>query len=355
MNILLLGGSNAGMREGWAFQFQRQALEHQVENRFLGAVGSLYGLMALLKMEREATPPPDVVIFEYALNDILLFAAGCLRPSLVADTLEAIAACCARRGIRLLFLCLDPRPAESKGLRDAQRRAHRLYAAAARRYGTPVIWLDDVFSGARTAAHYQDENHLTVEASAAVAAVVLKRIGEAREPSARDAEIRFDYVDATQARLSGACEICHIESKVFDGAFIRLKRGGACFWRGSGRLVALMLRSDETSGEYLLLAPRQRAYRKNPCSKMQEIVPKLVLLHYVTRVIDTKVGVGVGMPYEEAALRRAPEDATLLSVPPTAHFSDQTVDIHAVIFWRPRSLVKRLQALLSSLGARTPR
>ncbi|HEY8212751.1 MAG TPA: hypothetical protein VIG36_01250, partial [Methylocystis sp.] len=92
MKILLLGGSNAGMREGWASQFQRQASAHEVENRFLGAVGSLYGLMALLKMEREGGAPPDVVVFEYCLNDILLFAAGCLRPKLVADTLEAIAA-----------------------------------------------------------------------------------------------------------------------------------------------------------------------------------------------------------------------------------------------------------------------
>ena len=52
MKILLLGGSNAGMREGWASQFQRQASAHEVENRFLGAVGSLYGLMALLDYSR---------------------------------------------------------------------------------------------------------------------------------------------------------------------------------------------------------------------------------------------------------------------------------------------------------------
>ncbi|MDP3554915.1 hypothetical protein [Methylocystis sp.] len=345
MKILLLGGSNAGMREGWAFQFQRQASAHEVENRFLGAVGSLYGLLALLKMERDATASPDVVIFEYCLNDILLFAAGCLRPSLVADTLEAIAACCARRRIRLMFLCLDPRPMASKSLRSATRRAHRLYADAATRYATPAIWLDEIFSGSLTAAHYQDENHLTVDASTAVAAAVLNRIGDARIPLAPNAEIRFDYVDAAQAQRRGACELHHIDSKVFEGAFIHLNRQSECYWPGSGRLVALMLRSDDRSGEYLIRAPRC-VYRKNPRSKMQEIVANLMLLHYVTRAIATDRGVAIAMPDDEAALKRAPEDATLLAVPPTADFLDQTLDIHAAIFWRPRSIARKIVALL---------
>jgi|GEM_PF-3879569 len=345
MKILLLGGSNAGMREGWAFQFQRQASAHEVENRFLGAVGSLYGLLALLKMERDATASPDVVIFEYCLNDILLFAAGCLRASLVADTLEAIAACCARRRIRLMFLCLDPRPTASKALRSATRRAHRLYADAATRYATPAIWLNEIFAGSPTAAHYQDENHLTVDASTAVAAAVLSRIDDARVPLAPNAEVRFDYVDATQAQRRGACELRHIGSKVFEGGFVRLKRPSECHWPGSGRLVALMLRSDDSSGEYLIRAPRC-VYRKNPRSKMQEIVANLMLLHYVTRAIATDRGVAIAMPDDEAALKRAPEDATLLAIPPTADFLDQTLDIHAAIFWRPRSIASKIAALL---------
>ncbi len=345
MKILLLGGSNAGMREGWAFQFQRQASAHEVENRFLGAVGSLYGLMALLKMEREGAAHPEIVIFEYCLNDILLFAANCLRRKLVADTLEGIAACCARRGIRLMFLCLDPCQTTSKELRGARRRARRLYADAATRYATPAIWLDDIFPGGPAAAHYQDQNHLTIEASAATAAAVLSKLGDARIPAAHDAEIRFAYFDATRAQRSGACELHHIESKVFEGAFIRLKRQSECHWPGSGRLAALMLHSDDTSGEYLIRAPRC-ARRKNPRSKMQEIVANLMLLHYVSGTIATDRGVVIAMPDDEAALKRAPEDATLLAIPPTAPFLDQTLDIHAVIFWRPRSIAERIAALL---------
>lgn len=345
MKILLLGGSNAGIREGWAFQFQRQASAHEVENRFLGAVGSLYGLMALLRMEREGAAPPEIVIFEYCLNDILLFAANCLREPLVVDTLEAIAACCARRGIRLMFLCLDPCQAPSYELRRARRRARRLYAQAATRHATPAIWLEDIFPGGPTAAHYQDQNHLTVEASAAVAAAVLRKLGDAQIPAAREAKTRFDYVDAARAQASGACERRHITSKVFEGGFIRLNRQSESHWPGNGRLAALMLHSDETSGEYLIRAPRC-ARRKNPRSKMQEIVANLMLLHYVSSVIATDRGVVIAMPDDETALRRAPEDATLLAVPPTARFLDQTLDIHAVIYWRPRSFAERIAALL---------
>lgn len=340
MKILLLGGSNAGIREGWAFQFQKQAKEHEVENRFLGAVGSLYGLMALLKMERDGAAPPEIVIFEYCLNDILLFAANCLREELVADTLEAIAACCAQRGIRLMFLCLEPL-ATSKMQRGAKRRARQLYAQAATHYATPALWLHDILPGGPTATHYQDENHLTVEASAAVAAAVLTKLDDARIPVARGAEVRFDYVDTTQTQCGGACELRHIDSKVFDGAFIRMTRPSECLWPGSGRLVALMLRSDETSGEYLIRATRC-ARRKNPRSQMQETVPHLMLLHYVSSTIVTDRGVAIAMPDDEASLRRAPEDATLLAVPATAPFLDQTLDIHAVIFWRPRSIADRL-------------
>ncbi|MFO1102786.1 MAG: hypothetical protein U1E20_07785 [Methylocystis sp.] len=345
MKILLLGGSNAGIKEGWAFQFQRQASEHEVENRFLGAVGSLYGLMALLRMEREGAAPPEIIIFEYCLNDILLFAANCLQETLVVDTLEAVAACCARRGIRLMFLCLDPSEAPSKELRGARRRARRLYAQATKRYATPAIWLEDVFPGGPTAAHYQDQNHLTIKASAAVAAAVLTSLGDARIPEARDREIRFEYVDVRRARARGACERRHIVSKVFEGDFIRLKRPSECRFPGSGRLVGLMLHSDKTSGDYLIRAPRC-ARRKNPRSKMQEIVANLMLLHYVSGAIVTERGVSIAMPDDEAALRRAPEDATLLADPPTADFPDQTLDIHAVIYWRPRSLVARIAALL---------
>ena len=224
------------------------------------------------------------------------------------------------------------------------RRARRLYIEAANRYASPALWLDEIFPDGPATSHYQDENHLTIEASAAVAAAALRRVEHARIPSAANAEIRFDYVDATQAQRRGACELHHIDSKVFERAFIRLNRQSECYWPGSGRLVTLMLRSDDRSGEYLIRAPRC-VYHKNPRSKMQEIVANLMLLHYVTRAIATDRGVAIAMPDDEAALKRAPEcDAPRRSA--DRAFSDQTLDIHAVIFWRPRSIARKIVALL---------
>lgn len=345
MKILLLGGSNAGLRDGWATQFQSQALAHEVENRFLGAVGSLYGLMALLKIERDGRPPPDVIVFEYCLNDMLLFAAGCQRPRLVEDALAAIAEYCARSGIRLLFLCLEPREAAGRNARKARLLARRLYAAAAARHATGAIWLRDVFPQGVTAALYQDENHLTPEASACVADVALREIEAAKVPASRQNDLLFDYVDATQARRQGACDLRRIETKVFTGPFIRLARPSATFWPGRGNLVGLLLRSDDSSGYYLIRGQGQE-FRKNPRSQMQEIVRNLVLLHYVTRTIRIDAEVEIAMPADATALMRLPEDATLLAIPPTAKYEDQTLDIHGVMFWRRRSLIGRIGALL---------
>ena len=91
MDILLLGGSNAGLHYGWAAQLAARLPEHRVTNRFLGAVGSLYGLMRLMRLGEDQAPPPQLVIFEYALNDAVLLDAGWLRMDLLEDTLRAVA------------------------------------------------------------------------------------------------------------------------------------------------------------------------------------------------------------------------------------------------------------------------
>ena len=349
MNILLLGGSNAGMRDGWAAQFAAMASAHVVENRFLGAVGSLFGLMALLKRKREAGPLPDLVIFEYCLNDILLVDAGMLDTPLIVDALEAVVAFCAREGVALLFLCLKPRPAEKP--RKAVARVEPHYRAAARRGGFPCLWLDDLIAGDLTPAHFQDENHLTAEASTQVADAVLSAVeaGAVVPQLAEAAETRFLYVEASEATTHGPCRLQHLSSKVFDGPFLEIARGGWSYWRGEGRLVGLMLRSTERSGVYSIRAGAQM-YRKNPRSQMQEVVKNLMLLHYVTRVLRVDGEVEIAMPADEAALMSLPEDSTLLPAPAAAPFPEQTLDIHGLMFWRKRSFGERLRALLSRDG-----
>ncbi len=130
MDILLLGGSNAGLHYGWAAQFEAIVPEHRVTNRFLGAVGSLYGLMRLLRLGEGQEPPPQLVIFEYALNDAVLLDAGWLRVDLLEDTLREVAELCREKSLPLLLLCLEPRPDAPARVAAATRRTHGLLPQA---------------------------------------------------------------------------------------------------------------------------------------------------------------------------------------------------------------------------------
>jgi hypothetical protein len=353
MNILLLGGSNAGIRDGWATQFAVRAANHSVENRFLGAVGSLYGLLALLQREREGAAVPDLVVFEYCLNDMLLVEADTLERPLIVDALDAVVDFCADAGIGLVFLCLEPRPAVSSKPRRAIARVEALYAAAARRGDVACLWLRDVFALRLTPADFQDENHLTVEASDRVAKALLAAVETGVRPPRprRRTPARFDYVDAARARTDGPCRLRHLSSRVFEGDFLALERGGRSLWAGRGRLVGLMLHSNERSGFYSIRAGR-RAFRKNPRSRMQEIVRNLMLLHYTTRRIEVRGFVEIAMPDDEGRLMTLPEDSTLLAAPAIAPFETQTLDIHGVIFWRRPSLIERLRAFATMIRSR---
>lgn len=350
MNILLLGGSNAGMRDGWAAQFAAKAATHTVENRFLGAVGSLYGVMALLKRARDGGPRPDLVIFEYCLNDILLVDAGVLGGPLIVDALDAVAAICARERIALLFLCLEPRPLGEAKPRKAIARVHPLYAEAAQRGAFPCLWLREIIAEELTAGHFVDENHLNPEASGRIADAVLAAIdsGLAVPRGAGESLARFDYIDATQATTRGPCRLHRLTSKVFEGPFLEIARGGRSLWPGRGRLVGLMLQSNDSSGVYSIRA-KARMFRKNSRSQMQEAVRNLMLLHYATRAIDADVEVEIAMPDDERQLMRLPEDRTIIAAPAVAPFEAQTLEIHGVMLWRPRAWPERARDVLSRL------
>lgn len=344
MHILLLGGSNAGVRDGWAAQFAELAAGRRVDNRFLGAVGSLYGLMALMKLERENAPLPDLVVFEYCLNDILLLEAGVLRPALIIDALDAVTDFCARKGVGLLYLNLEPRPSDNRKQQKAIERIKKIYAAAARRRGVPSLWLRDIFPEGLSALHFQDENHLSTEAAGRVARALLTRIdaGVAAPEPRQEQAPRFEYVDATQTLVLGPCVLRESSSRVFNGPFLEIARGGASFWPGEGSLVALMLQSTDASGVYSIRTG-DRAVRKTPRSQMQDIVRNLMLLHYVAGDLPAEGEVEIAMPDNEDDLMSLPANIGLLEAPARAPFEAQTLAIHGVIFWRDASLRARLR------------
>ncbi|CAN2534864.1 hypothetical+protein [Methylocapsa aurea] len=337
MRVLLLGGSNAGVYFGWASQLQALMPEHEITNRFLGAVGSLYGLVRLQEAEQREQAPPDLVVFEYALNDIILLDAGFATTALVHDALASVAQHCAERGVPLLFLCLRPRPTGRARIYSCVRRVERIYDGVAKAHGMArCVTLDTIF-GRERFEDFVDAHHLTAEASRRCAEVVAEIISRGEIPVPRASRFHtpiFDYVPATAAAPQGRCRSLDIEATVFSGTFLEIARPGSSRWPGRGRIAGLMLRSTETSGLFRIAAGG-RAYARTAQSSMREIVPNLILLHYFRRRPWAEFDLEIAMPDDESALAALPEDKALLPAQPQTPFAEQTLQIAGVMFWRP--------------------
>ncbi|WP_442753565.1 SGNH/GDSL hydrolase family protein [Methylocystis sp. JAN1] len=345
MRVMILGGSNSGPKTGWAAILREIAGEHVIENRFLGAVGSLFGLLRLLKMIRDGQPRPDAVIFEYTLNDTVWMAGDSLEPETVVETLHDVMTICARERIRLLFLCLCLRPRDGGGEAEGSLFLDRLYREAARARGVATLFLSDVL-GKIDPGFFVDPKHLDAAASRRVAEAVAARL-QAPLPVPNDAgrKLSFAYLDASQASLSSKAWRLDHKSTVFDGPLIKLPRGGKCAFDTDGRLAALLIRSTETSGAYSIHAGG-RTIRKNAQSLARQDAPNLIALHYVTAELPQAPQVVVEMTASEIALMAQSYDLTLMDGPPHVPFNDQTLEIAGIMVHRRRSLLERALARL---------
>ena len=354
MDILLLGGSNAGLHYGWAAQFEAIAPEHRITNRFLGAVGSLYGLMRLLRLGEGREPLPQLAIFEYALNDAVLLDAGWLRVDLLEDTLREVAELCCEKRLPLLLLCLEPRPDAPARVAAATRRTMGCYRRLARRHGlSPCVTLHEALGGVRS-EDYVDRLHLTPAASIRVAEHLGATLRDEPIPVPRAAKTvrpSFRFVPARAAQTSGPCRPVALASRVYSDEFLEISRGGSSFWPGRGRLVALMLRTTESAGAYRLAANGWRL-RKTAQSDIREVLPKVMLLHYVRAQPIAEENLEISMPAEEDALMSLEEDRTFHGAPGAAPFEAQKLEIAGVIFWSgaawPRRLLSAIQIRLDA-------
>lgn len=352
MRVLLLGGSNAGVYFGWAAQLQGLMPAHEIVNRFLGAVGSLYGLSRLQDAERRGEPAPDLIVFEYALNDMILLDAGFVTTALIHDALAGVAQFCALRGVPLLFLCLHPRPSGRARVASNVRRVERIYQRVAEAHGMARCPTLETILGRVRPEDFVDPHHLTAEASLRCAKIVADAVSGGRIRVPRASRLHppsFDYVPASAAESSGRCRRIEIASTVFSGSFLELARPGASRWPGRGRLAGLLLRSTQDSGVYRVAAGG-RAYARTAQSNMREIVPNLILLHYSRRRPWAESDLEVAMPDDESALAALPQEPTLLPAEPGAPFGDQTLQIAGAVFWRPSFWRRWLAFLLLRLS-----
>ena len=344
---MILGGSNSGPKNGWASDLAKLAPEHSFDNKFLGAVGSLFGLLRLLKMARDGAERPDLVIFEYTLNDTVWMAGESLNRPLVADTLHDVLTFCAREKIRFLFLCLCLRPPEGRGEAPGSLFLDEIYRSVAKARAADCLFLAEIL-GRIDVRQFVDHKHLDAASSRRVAEAVAARL---RKPVAvpRGAErgMSYCYLDADQASVEGAARRLRHSATVFEGPFVELSRGGKCFFETDGRLAALLVRPTERSGAYRIRAGRE-AFRKNAQSLARGTVSNLIILHYVVRSVRVAGRVEIDMPESEAALMALPDDLTLMEGPPHIPFEEQTLEIAGIMVYRPRPVLRRaLDALFA--------
>jgi hypothetical protein len=345
-NILLLGGSNTGIWDGWAHHFVILAERHlgvKVSNRFLGAVGSLYGLFRLLKMEQEKTTIPDLIIFEYMLNDIVLVNGNIISRQLVNDTLDEIAQLCVYRGIALHFLCLQPRGAGRPRRSLFRRGVQESYRQVSHRFGLPVpLFQHEAMGRDILDSDYLDPHHLTPEASRIVAEALLNRLcssvthGSAQPPLKM--KRAFTFVDATQAIAVGRARLGQCEMTVLQGPVIEMQRPSSTTWPATGRLVGVLFRSRRTSGWYRIQVDRT-VRRKNACTSDLSLLPELVVMQYPNIRTHARGAVEIAMPKGESELMSAAHDPSQMPQRPEAPFLNQELAVFGLMFWTgPRGL-----------------
>jgi hypothetical protein len=341
LKILLLGGSNTGIWEGWAHHFvalAERVLEANITNGFLGAVGSLYGLMQLLKHEREGGVHPEIVIFEYMLNDILLVSQNAISPILIRDTLEDISEYCLDRKIILQFLCLTPRRHRRLIALSSSRLVTTTYNKLARDYGFPKPLLQDEVLGRRIFdKDYLDEAHFRPEISRRIAETLLARISalpkEAPNRIAPRRRRAFEYVDASQAEASGRACQTKLEMTVLKGPLVEMNRPAITIWPATGRLVGVVFRSRPTSGWYRLTVGHTQR-RKNACVTDLLLLAELIAMQYPNIRAKACGSIEIAMPEDEAELMRLAHDVSPMELSPRRPFGEQDLAIHGLMLWR---------------------
>ena len=355
MNILLLGGSNTGIWEGWAHHFVILAegrLGAKVSNGFLGAVGSLYGLYQLLKMERENNHTPDIIVFEYTLNDIVLVRGSIISAKLVMDTLIEIAEFCVSRKIVLQFLCLKPQGGREFLSILTGRNVQRFYEQVAEQYGLPApLSQRDAMARDILDSDYLDKHHLTPEASLVVAEALLRRLSgplaigsPTRPPRPQRA---FAFLDATEASPVGRARLQQCDMTVLQAPVIEMMRPSSATWSASGRLVGVLLRCRTTSGWYSIRVDRA-IRRKNASTADLALLPELVVMQYPNIRTQAREVIEIAMPDRELELMRIELDRSPMTRTPSGNFLNQEFAVFGIMLW---SGLSKFDRLVETLGA----
>ncbi len=288
-------------------------------------------------MEREETTFPDLIVFEYTLNDMVLVGGNIISKHLVKDTLHDIAEFCVHRRIALHFLCLQPRGTGKPGRSLLRRGVRETYSQVARRYGLPVpLSLHEAMGRGILDSDYLDPHHLTPEASHLIAEALLRRLSGplAKAPTGAPPQPRraFTFVDANQASAIGRARLAQCEMTVLQGPVIEMHRPSSATWPATGRLAGILFRSRLTSGWYRIRVDHT-VRRKNACTSDLSILPELVVMQYPNIRTLARSVVEIAMPDDEAGLMTIAHDPSQMPQKPECPFLVQEFAVFGLMLW----------------------
>ncbi|RBP08548.1 hypothetical protein DFR50_12530 [Roseiarcus fermentans] len=354
MHIHLIGGSNAGIWDGWAHHFvilAERDLGARMTNGFLGAVGSLFGLFRLDRLESEGGRLPDVVVFEYALNDIVLAHGRVVSIRLVRDTLTDVAGLCVRAGIALQFLCLEPRDLRGRAV---SRRVTAIYCDVARAFALPApLFQRDAMEREIGDGDYLDLHHLTPDASRTVAEALARRLAlglrKGAAPPGPPPGRALAFVDATRARPSGRAFASTCATAVLSGPVVEMRRPSAAVFPADGRLVGVLFRARRSSGWYRI-AVGGESRRKNACESALAILPEVISMQVPRLSRPARGSVEIAMPDDEGALMRLACDRSPMPWEPRPPFDGQDLALFGIVLWRETGPLARLREAVRAAG-----
>ena len=161
MRIVNIGGSNSIRKQSYTYKLIKT--NHNLLNYGIGATGSIYGLIQLIK--NKAIGNCDTIIYDYFINDNNNFDQGVSEVNKVKQTLIELVNLCIENNIKLLFIYIYNKSHKINGLYD-KSPMYSLYKDFYKKYNITTIDVYDLLYSKykdEWSEYYLDASHLSDE------------------------------------------------------------------------------------------------------------------------------------------------------------------------------------------------
>ena len=134
MRIVNIGGSNSVRKQSYTHKLIKT--NHNLLNYGIGATGSIYGLIQLIK--NKAIGNCDTIIYDYFINDNNNFRQGVSGVNKVKKTLIELVNLCIENNIKLLFIYIYNKNDKINGLYD-RSPMYSFYKGFSKKYNITTI------------------------------------------------------------------------------------------------------------------------------------------------------------------------------------------------------------------------